>query len=663
MKRRLMALSLAVMMSFSSFSMIYADDSENTDTETVTEDTTKEEETEKETEKETEESTTKEAESEATTKEVTTEKATEATTKATATEPTTSSTTTTTKKSSSSSSSSSNNKYTNEDKEYSITLSKDGSISLSIYTDNTGLDAEFFDWYSNSTSIATVSNKGVVNAVSTGSTTITATAIDGSVKYTYTFDVRVTTSTSATSKSFTIYLGDTKSLYSYVDDEYKKTDYTWTTDTSKVATVSSSGVVSAKKKGTATITASLDKGDVTKEYTFDITVKSNSSDDEDSNVRYSSSSSSSSSSTSVSAKTSWEFYLGKTDEVDVSDILEDEPDGYTWNISNDDVVYVDEESGVIEATDTGTTKVTAKGSRNYTFTIKVDKGYSIKTLSMSAGNSRSLEDDLTDDIGNYSYESDRKDVATVSSSGKVTAQAKGVATIICTNDDESTIEQFMILVSGSTKNTTTTTTEYTTEATTVQKEAATKATTSAVEFKDISHRAWAIHSIKQMASKGYIAGVGNNRFSPDANCKRADFTIVLTKILGIDGKEASSNYSDVAAGQYYYNYVGVARDNDIECGVNGDKFRPDDYITREEMMVMVYKGIEAVAGSTMSSDTSVLDKFTDAKDIAEENKAAVAALVNSGAISGTSDTTLEPKANITRAQMAVIMNKVDQTIN
>ncbi|MDO5388794.1 MAG: S-layer homology domain-containing protein, partial [Clostridia bacterium] len=78
----------------------------------------------------------------------------------------------------------------------------------------------------------------------------------------------------------------------------------------------------------------------------------------------------------------------------------------------------------------------------------------------------------------------------------------------------------------------------------------------------------------------------------------------------------------------------------------------------EEMMVMVYKGLVKVSGE-LDTDTAVLNKFTDASEIAEENKAAVAALINSGAISGTSDTTLEPKANITRAQMAVIMNKVD----
>ncbi|MDO5389423.1 MAG: S-layer homology domain-containing protein, partial [Clostridia bacterium] len=82
----------------------------------------------------------------------------------------------------------------------------------------------------------------------------------------------------------------------------------------------------------------------------------------------------------------------------------------------------------------------------------------------------------------------------------------------------------------------------------------------------------------------------------------------------------------------------------------------------EEMMVMVYKGLVKVSGE-LNTDTSVLSQYTDASKIAEENKEAVAALINSGAISGTSDTTLEPDAEITRAQMAVIMNNVDQMVN
>ncbi|MGN1319228.1 MAG: S-layer homology domain-containing protein, partial [Lachnospirales bacterium] len=160
-----------------------------------------------------------------------------------------------------------------------------------------------------------------------------------------------------------------------------------------------------------------------------------------------------------------------------------------------------------------------------------------------------------------------------------------------------------------------------------------------------------------------ILGVGNNKFAPDNNCIRADFTIVLTKILGIDSIKASNNYDDVQATDYFYNYVGAARSQNIECGVTNNKFRPKDYITREEMMVMVYKGLVSVQGDSTNADVSVLSKFTDASQIAEENKAAVAALVSSGAISGTSATTLEPKAKITRAQMAVIMNKVDEMIN
>ncbi|MBR4172745.1 MAG: S-layer homology domain-containing protein, partial [Clostridia bacterium] len=40
------------------------------------------------------------------------------------------------------------------------------------------------------------------------------------------------------------------------------------------------------------------------------------------------------------------------------------------------------------------------------------------------------------------------------------------------------------------------------------------------------------------------------------------------------------------------------------------------------------------------------------------NREAVAALINAGCVTGTSDTTLDSSSNITRAQMAVLMNNV-----
>ncbi len=635
MKKKFMSLFLAAAMLFSSISIVYAEESA---TDTTTEPTT---------EAATEAETTTEPET--TTEE---EKTTESTT-AKATEATTSTTTTTTKSQSSS--------YTDETKEYNISMDNGDSKSLKSYISDTNLDADVFDWVSTDSSIVSVSSKGVLTAKKKGSCTVTATATDGSVRYTYSFDVTVSSSTSSSkvNKSFTMYVGDKKDLYDYVDDDYLARDYTWESEYTKYASVSSSGVVTAKKSGETTVTATIDTDDKTLTYKFSITVKYD-YDDDDSTIYSSSSSSSSSYSTKVYEKTEWTFYMSTSDRVDVSDMLEDSAKSYDWEVSDEEVASVNESSGVIAAKEEGSTKVYAEGSEDYTFTIKVDNDYKIETMSVSGSDEVSVEEYLDEDIDEYSFSSDRKDVATVNSDGEVTGQANGVATILCEHEDGNKI-QIIVTVSGvSYYSSEETTSENTTEYSITDVQATASESTG---FTDVASNHWAYTPIMAMTGKGYIKGIGNNKFAPEDSCKRCDFTIVLTQIIGIDKTTVSDNYSDVNTTDYFYNYVGAAKASNIEAGVTDGKFRPNDYITREEMMVMIYKSLVDVQGDVLNKDTSGLSKFKDSDGIAAENKEAIAALINENVVAGMSETELAPKANITRAQMAQLLNIVYNRIS
>ena len=79
-------------------------------------------------------------------------------------------------------------------------------------------------------------------------------------------------------------------------------------------------------------------------------------------------------------------------------------------------------------------------------------------------------------------------------------------------------------------------------------------------------------------------------------------------------------------------------------------------------MVMVYKGM-LKKGIQMNIDQRCLSRYSDADKLAPENRDAVAALINLGAVTGDSQTTLSPDKNITRAQMAVLLNNVYNTLN
>lgn len=644
MKKRLFAILLSSTFMFNNLAIINAaDDGDNTATEVTTQE---------QTEATTKEETTKEPTTEKTT-EPTTEKTTEPTTKATTekqtkattekqTEATTSSTTTTTKK---------QNTTSNVSNSFSVTIGKDEDESLKNYLPSDVRNSIDWDWNSTDSSIGSVSSAGKLIGQDTGSCTITAKGSKNNVNYTYTFNVKIVKATSK-ERSITLEVDDTKNLYSYVNDDIDAKDYTWESSNTKYVTVSNRGVITGEKKGSATVTAEYTSGSKKYSYEFDVTVKYNSDDDDDDDDDRKTTSSNN----KVSAKKSWTIYVELDEEVDISDLLEDDPEDYDWEVDDDDIADINDSTGEIEGLDEGSTKIYAEGDDDYTFTVKVSKDYSTEEMTIKGGETKNIKSYLDDDVDEYSFKSDRTTVAKVNSKGEVTGVAKGIATIICEHDNGDIIQIFVTVSSNSV--TTTTTKETTTEATTKS----VTTTTSKTAFNDISERPWAISAINAMADKSFIVGVGKNKFSPDANCKRADFAIVLTKILGIDNQVPLSNYSDVKMDAYYYKYVGIAKDKGIECGVVNNSYRPEVYITREEIMVMVYKGLVA-QGKTFNTDTTVLNKYIDANKIAEENKAAVAALINSGAVTGTSDTLLDVNSNITRAQMAVLMNNVYNTVN
>ena len=130
---------------------------------------------------------------------------------------------------------------------------------------------------------------------------------------------------------------------------------------------------------------------------------------------------------------------------------------------------------------------------------------------------------------------------------------------------------------------------------------------------------------------------------------------MIVNTLGITGVP-TTNFTDVFAGKYYYNAVGLGYESGIVSGYGDGTFGPERFCTREEMMVLVAKTFEFL-GVDISADESALSKYADAATISDWSKPYVAFLTEAGIATGTG-VNMEPKAYITRAQMAVLIDKV-----
>jgi len=128
-------------------------------------------------------------------------------------------------------------------------------------------------WTSSNTAVATVNASGLVTAVAAGTATITVKTVDGNKTATSAITVAtipvVSVAVSPTSAS--LYAGNTQQLTATVSPtNATNKNVTWSSSNTSVATVNSSGLVTAVAAGSATITATTQDGNKTSSATITV---------------------------------------------------------------------------------------------------------------------------------------------------------------------------------------------------------------------------------------------------------------------------------------------------------------------------------------------------------------------------------------------------------
>ncbi len=175
-------------------------------------------------------------------------------------------------------------------------------------------------------------------------------------------------------------------------------------------------------------------------------------------------------------------------------------------------------------------------------------------------------------------------------------------------------------------------------------------------FKDVTKDySWAAFQIDYLYEQDIVNGTGDNYYGPAQNMTRGDFMLMLYRALNLRAT-VKGNFSDVPKDSYYYKAVGVAKALGIAKGYD-DKFMPGAGITREDAMVLVDRALTIEGRRLSAGKESDLYDFKDRKTVSDYAYTSVATLVKAGIIQG-SNSYLNPKSFISRAEMAVILYKV-----
>jgi len=181
-----------------------------------------------------------------------------------------------------------------------------------------------------------------------------------------------------------------------------------------------------------------------------------------------------------------------------------------------------------------------------------------------------------------------------------------------------------------------------------------------VEFKDVVNH-WAKASVNDMGSRMVIDGIGNGRFDPDREMTRAEFATILVRGLGLKPESGKTSFSDVDAADWYSGAVQTAYEHGLINGLEDGTFRPSDKITREQAMAVLAKamavtGLKAKLPSQAAGDPA--SAYADAGDASEWAKNGIADCLRSGIVTGTTGSLLAPKAFVTRAEVAVLVQRL-----
>jgi len=164
---------------------------------------------------------------------------------------------------------------------------------------------------------------------------------------------------------------------------------------------------------------------------------------------------------------------------------------------------------------------------------------------------------------------------------------------------------------------------------------------------------WAENTISYVASRELVGGVGHNKFEPQKNVTRAEFLKMILSAGGINPKTTDVTATDVNSKDWFAPAVGFAMKNGIVSGHKDGSFKPNNKISREEMMVMLNNFMKYLGVDSGTRKVS----FTDKNDVSAWAAAAVQNVTSLGLITGNSDGSLSPRNNATRAESAVAMMK------
>ena len=397
----------------------------------------------------------------------------------------------------------------------------------------------------------------------------------------------------------TLTAGATETLTATVTPSDTTDTVAWSSNKPEVATVDSTGKVTAVAPGEATITAKAGE----KSASCAVTVNE-------------------ATPTPVPVasielnKTALTLEVGKNETLTATvkpDNAEDKT--VTWTSSDETVATV--ENGKVTAVKAGTATITAKaGEQSASCAVTVKNSDSGSSGGGGGGSSVTTYAITVKDAKNGDVSANRKSASKGTTITLTVAPDKGYVlddiTVLDSKDKE------IKLTEKGGKFT------FTMPASKVTVQATFKAEAPVIDhpFTDVPEGSYYEDAVIWAVDKGITGGTSATTFTPDGICTRAQAVTFLWRAAGSPAPKSSAMpFTDVKAGSYYYDAVLWAVEQGITKGTSDTAFSPNASCTRAQIVTFLWRanGSPAVSGNSAFTDVAADAYYAAAVTWAEKN--------------------------------------------
>lgn len=176
----------------------------------------------------------------------------------------------------------------------------------------------------------------------------------------------------------------------------------------------------------------------------------------------------------------------------------------------------------------------------------------------------------------------------------------------------------------------------------------------AASFRDVTSAHWAFASVERAAELGFVTGYSDGTFRPDAAVTRAQFVLMLWRMCGKPAAAKAASFADASA-DWYQDALSWAVEKGYVNGLSDTRFGPDAPITRQQAMAILFRLNGGQSGTELTLTGIYEQTFADSTTIAAWAKDATWWAVYHELVSGVGGSRIAPEANASRAQIAAIL--------